>query len=102
MVDEEEPNTREHRILGVGRLIRFHGKTEAEVAILVSDEYQNQGLGGELLSRTLKVAREERLTRISAEILPDNIQVLEMFKHAGFSLRSDPSSSSIRATLDLA
>ena len=97
----EEKDAAGERILGVGRLIKLRGKNEAEVAILVSDQSQNQGLGRELLARALQVARAERVRRVSAEMLYDNVLVQNMFKKAGFELRPQPDSSSIKATLDL-
>ena len=45
VVDHKDPETGEHRVLGVGRLSRLHGRNEAEFAILVADPYQGQGLG---------------------------------------------------------
>jgi acetyltransferase len=61
VVDRKDKATGQHRILGVGRLIKLHAKNEAEVAILVSDQCQKQGLGIELLRRVVQIARDERL-----------------------------------------
>ena len=88
-------------ILGVGRLIKSHSANEAELAILVSDRLQRQGLGGELLSRTLQFARDEKIGRVSAEMLRDNITVQNIFRKAGFRLQTLANSSSICADLSL-
>ena len=40
--------------------------------MLVSDKWQKQGLGTELLRRLLQVAQTEKLTRVTAEIMADN------------------------------
>ncbi len=69
MVDDKDKVTGQHRILGVGRLIKLRAENEAEIAILVSDQCQNQGLGIELLRRVVQIARDERLGRVSAEML---------------------------------
>ena len=53
------------QILGVGRLIKLNAQNEAEVAILVSDQYQKQGLGIEVLRRTVQIARDEKLAPAS-------------------------------------
>ena len=42
--------------------------------MLVSDACQNQGLGTELFRRVIQVARDEKLDRVDAEILPDNLR----------------------------
>jgi acetyltransferase len=60
VVDHTDEVTGQHRILGVGRLIKLHTKNEAEIAILVSDQFQKQGLGIELLRRTVQIARNEK------------------------------------------
>jgi acetyltransferase len=71
----------------VGRLSKIHGTTEAEVAVLVSDRYQGRGLGKELLARLLIIGANEKLTRLTAGILPDNRNVLRICEKLGFSLK---------------
>jgi acetyltransferase len=89
------------RILGVGRLVKAHAKNEGEVAVLISDAYQNQGLGTELFRRVIQVARDEKLARVDAEILPDNLSMKKIAKHLGFRVQGFDDPSSIRAILDL-
>ena len=62
VAERRNPETGESEILGVGRLTKIHGTREAEVAVLVSDNWQGRGLGKELLSRLLVVGggREAR------------------------------------------
>ena len=101
VVDHKDKVTGQHRILGVGRLIKLHTKNEAEIAILVSDQCQKQGLGIELLRRTVQIARDDKLSSVSAEMLRDNLTVQRIFKKVGFRLRPLADSSSISAVLDL-
>src|SRR3984893_10508655 len=101
VVDHKNNATGQHQILGVGRLIKLNAKNEAEIAILVSDQHQKQGLGIELLRRTVQFARDERLDRVSAEMLRDNLTVQSIFKKVGFRLRMLADPSSISALLDL-
>jgi len=91
----------ERHILGVGRMNRLHVANEAEVAALVSDQYQHQGLGHELLRRIIEVAREEKISRVSAEMLPDNLGMQAVFRRLGFTIRADEDLSSLRAFMDL-
>jgi acetyltransferase len=72
VVDHKDEVTGQHGILGVGRLIKLPTKNEAEIAILVSDQFQKQGLGIELLRRTVQIARDEKLSSVSTEMLRDN------------------------------
>ncbi len=91
----------QHRILGVGRLVKSHSKNDGEVAVLISDECQNQGLGTELFRRVIEVARDEKLARVDAEILPDNLPMKKIAQRLGFRLRTPDDPTSIRAVLDL-
>lgn len=45
------------RIIGVGRWNRFPGTNDAEIAVLVADEYQNSGVGTEMIRRLAEFAR---------------------------------------------
>ncbi|MGA9806868.1 MAG: bifunctional acetate--CoA ligase family protein/GNAT family N-acetyltransferase [Candidatus Sulfotelmatobacter sp.] len=96
-----DPFTQERRIIGVGRLSKLHGKNEAEVAVLVSDQYQKLGLGNELLRRVVEVARDEKLSQVSAEMLTDNLAMQIIMKRLGFRVRTEEDMTSVRAFLDL-
>jgi acetyltransferase len=91
----------QHRILGVGRLVKSHTKNEGEVAVLVSDECQHQGLGTELFRRVIQIARDEKLLRIDAEMLPDNLSMKKIAKKLGFHSEATDDPTSLRAVLNL-
>jgi acetyltransferase len=101
VAERTDAGTGEHHILGVGRLNRLSVRNEAEVAALVSDQYQHQGLGHELLRRIIEVAREEKISQLSAEMLPDNLGMQAIFRRLGFTIRADEDLTSLRAFLDL-
>jgi acetyltransferase len=101
VVEQKDEVTGQHRILAVGKLIKLHTKNEAEIAILVSDPCQKQGLGTELLRRTVQIARDEQLSSVSAEILRDNLTAQRVFKRVEFRLQAPADSCSISAVLDL-
>lgn len=88
-------------VIGVGRLIKLRGGLEAEFAILISDKYQQQGLGKELLTRLVQVGRDEKVARISADILPDNTGMIRVSEQVGFKTRYDPQEGAVKATIDL-
>ncbi|MDJ0554107.1 MAG: bifunctional acetate--CoA ligase family protein/GNAT family N-acetyltransferase [Microcoleaceae cyanobacterium MO_207.B10] len=88
VADYKNPETKSHEILGVGRLSKLHGGVnEAEFAMLVSDPYQRQGLGTELLLRLVQVARDEKLERIIATILAENTAMQRVCQKVGFQLQ---------------
>jgi acetyltransferase len=73
-------------ILAVGRLSKAHLANEAELAMLIVDEYQGHGLGTQLWNQLLEIARFEKLDRVTAEILAGNRQMLDVCRQFGFDL----------------
>jgi acetyltransferase len=71
-------------ILGIGRLSKKAGTREAEVAVLVTDKYQRQGLGMEIIRRLISVARDEKLESIEANTLPENVAMRALASGLGF------------------
>jgi acetyltransferase len=101
VAENADPGTGERRIMAVGRMNKLHAKNEAEVAVLVSDQYQNLGLGHELMRRVVQIARDEKLSRVSLETLPDNIAMKAIGKRLGFRVRPSDDLTSVQAFLDL-
>ena len=84
-----DPTTRKQEILGVGRLSKIHGTNEAEFGMLVSDLHQGVGLGTELLYSLLDIGRQEKLSCIRAEILPENHTMQHLCRKLGFILENE-------------
>jgi acetyltransferase len=95
------PETGRHEILGVARLTKVFDEREGEVAVLVSDAHQNQGLGTELLRRVIEVGRAEKLDRIVANILPENMAMRSLADHFAFAPRPTDDPSLLVGILDL-
>ncbi len=100
VADRKNPETGQHEVLGVGRFSAIN-RTEAEAAVLVSDQWQGRGLGTELLAGVARVARAEHFQRLSGEILRDNLATQAIFKKTGFKLRGMDDPSSVSALLEL-
>jgi len=77
------------QILGVGRLSKLHNANTGEFAVLVSDAWHGQGLGGELLRRLVEVGRQEKMERLRGHILADNHLMGRMCQGAGFKVGRD-------------
>lgn len=100
VADYTNPASGRHEILGVGRFTAING-SEAEAAVLVTDQWQTRGLGTELLAGITRVAREEKFQKLTAEILRDNLSTQAIFRKVGFRLQAMDDPSSISATLEL-
>ncbi|HVT88343.1 MAG TPA: bifunctional acetate--CoA ligase family protein/GNAT family N-acetyltransferase [Tepidisphaeraceae bacterium] len=90
-----------HEIVGVARLSKLRGTNDAEFAIIVSDTCQHAGLGTVLMQSLLRVAREEKVERVTGEILADNTAMLSICQKAGFTLTAIEGDSATRAELRL-
>ncbi len=101
VADRRDPDAGGHEILGVGRLIKSRSASEAEFAVVVSDQCQRCGLGSELLRRLIQVGREERLRSITASVLPDNADMLRICDKLGFSRKYSLQEGVIKVELDL-
>jgi acetyltransferase len=101
VVDYQNRRTGRHEILGVGRLSKLHGLDEAEWAIIISDQWQGNGLGTKLLRLLVEIGRKEKLSRLIAHILSDNTVMQHVSKKAGFQLHFDRAAGEWRAELAL-
>ena len=100
VADRTNPETGRHEVIGVGRFSAIT-RTEAEAAVLVTDQWHGRGLGTELLASVARVAREEQFQKLSGEILRDNLATQAIFKKVGFKLHSMDDPSSVSAVLQL-
>ena len=67
-------------IVGVGRFVRLSDLPDtAEVAIVVGDRHQGQGLGRELGRRLADEARDSGVSRFTATLLGDNVAAHRLF-----------------------
>jgi len=101
VADRAVSGTGEHEIVGVGRLSKVRGTQEAEFALLISDRFQGHGLGTAFLSRLVQIGHDEKLDRISGDILSDNIEMKHICEKLGFRLTYTMGDSAIKATIDL-
>lgn len=91
----------EPQIIGVGRLSKLRGSNEAEFAMIVSDRWQSMGLGTELLRRLVQIGKDEKLERISANMLPENHAMHHVSKKLGFKLHRNANNQDFKALIEL-
>jgi acetyltransferase len=101
LVAEREISDGRHELLGIGRLTRVHGTSDAEMAVLVSDDFQGRGLGTELLRRLIEISKREKIERITADILAENRIMQRICERLGFQLKYDPEDATVKVELRL-
>ena len=75
------------RMIGVGRYDRENpGSEVAEVAFAVADDQQGRGLGTQILQLLTTHARSKGVKRFRAYVLPENRQMMRLFRNSGFDL----------------
>ena len=98
---KKEDGNPDREIIAIGRLSRLRGKDEAEMAVLVDDRFQHQGLGTELYRRLIEVARDEHLASVVSTILSENREMQTICRKLGFHLESSLEDGTVQAVLTL-
>src|ERR1700733_1175338 len=79
---------RARELIAVGRYERLDDHRVAEVAFVVADAYQHQGLATMLLHHLADAALSAGITCFTAEVLAENRAMLSVFHDAGFPVES--------------
>lgn len=88
------------RIIAVARYDRV-GPGTAEVAFNVADDHHGRGLGSVLLEHLSAAARERGIRRFTAEVLPQNAQMLAIFREAGYVVRQHLDDGIVSVSFDI-
>ena len=88
-------------IVGGGRYIVVQ-PGQAEIAFVVVDAYQGQGIGTILMRHLIILAHNAGLKELIAEVLPENSVMLKLFRKFGFKAASEGSPQVIHLALQLA
>lgn len=90
----------QRKILGVARLsIEPDGKT-GEIAFIVADPWQQQGLGGKLLDYLLEICKDKKLETVYGIMLSDNVRAINLMKKMGFTIHTEEDGA-VKGTLSL-
>jgi len=92
------------RIIGGGRYFAYDHPAKirsAEVAFLVHDRYQGQGIATLIMKHLQVIARDSGIAQFEAEVLPENAKMLGVFSHTGLPMKSSRLNDVIHVTLSL-
>jgi len=76
----------QERVIGLGQYGIDETTHTAEVALVVRDDYQNKGIGTELLKYLTYLAKRQGLLGFTAEVLVGNQPMMHLFEKAGFAI----------------
>jgi RimJ/RimL family protein N-acetyltransferase len=74
-------------IIGGGRYI-VGDPGKAELAFVVVDQFQRQGVGAALMRHLAAIARDAGLKELTAEVLAENVAMLRVFEKSGLRLNA--------------
>jgi GNAT superfamily N-acetyltransferase len=87
-------------IIAGGRYVVFKPGC-AELAFVVEDAYQGQGIGSKLMRHLIAIARQAGLDELHAEVLPSNDSMLKVFNKAGLVVSTKRDQSTVHITMKL-
>lgn len=91
----------EEKMLGAARVILQRNLQDAEFAVLVGDPWHGKGIGAQMLSKCLDIARERRFRTIWGTVLADNKGMLALGRKLGFTIKRAGQSGEFELTLDM-
>jgi GNAT superfamily N-acetyltransferase len=71
-------------VIGLGQYELNSDMHSAEVALVVRDKFQGQGVGRELLSYLIYLAKRQGLLGFSGDVLLENRAMVRLFEKMGF------------------
>ena len=101
VAERTNPDNGQREIVGVARLVKMLNPGEAEFAVVVADDFQNKGLGSELTRTMVQIAREEKLTNVTAEVLAENANMVSVCRRLGFMLDLQLQEATMHAAIKL-
>jgi acyl-CoA synthetase (NDP forming)/RimJ/RimL family protein N-acetyltransferase len=90
----------EMRIVGVGSYFATVPHA-AEVAFAVDDQFHGKGIATALLERLVKLGTDQDFEYFSASVLPENFEMLDVFRDSGFEVHSTTDSGTVEVRLSL-
>jgi RimJ/RimL family protein N-acetyltransferase len=98
-VESEERET----IIGGGRYMAYDSPAgrSAEVAFLIEEDYQGQGIATRILTHLVRIAREKGVDQFEAEVLPGNRSMLAVFSRSGLPMKQSETEGIVHVTLSL-
>ncbi|HEY9509085.1 MAG TPA: GNAT family N-acetyltransferase, partial [Verrucomicrobiae bacterium] len=97
VAEYKDSKTRRRLIIGVARLSKARGLNEGEFAMIIGDPWQKHGLGTEMLKRVIQIGKNEKLKRITAEIMADNVGMQHVSRKVGFKFVHEAGGPDLKA-----
>ena len=84
VAEKEDPTQSKKTIMGIARLKRLSGNSIADLKLIIGDSYHNQGIGTQLVNQLIHIAQKEKVEKIVATILSENLGMIRICEKLGF------------------
>jgi acetyltransferase len=84
------------QFVGVGRYVVDEATVSAEVALVLADAWQGQGLGRRLLETLLEHAASAGIREAVGTVLATNVAMLRLVRSMGFTVNPEPGDATVR------
>ena len=84
------------QFVGVGRYVVDAVKSSAEVALVLADAWQGQGLGRRLLETLLEHAASAGIREALGTVLATNVAMVRLVRSMGFTVSQEPGDPTVR------
>jgi len=101
VAESSNERTGDRQISGVARLVKAAGGKEAEVAFILSDAFQGQGIGREMMELLIDFARDEEVAVLTATFIRENLPMRRLLERYKFEIMDDLLEESSTARLEL-
>ncbi|NWF70122.1 MAG: bifunctional acetate--CoA ligase family protein/GNAT family N-acetyltransferase [Chloroflexi bacterium] len=88
-------------IIAAGHIGKYINTADADFVLLVSDQYQQTGVGHRLLTHLIEIARQEGVTRLLGQALAENATMVSLAEKLGFRVEPRTDSTRVKFILDL-
>jgi acyl-CoA hydrolase/GNAT superfamily N-acetyltransferase len=88
------------KMVGVGSYHLNPATNRAEVAFLVADEFQGNGIGTFLMQSLVKAAKSKKIAGFTAEVMRDNVAMIALMHKAGVPPKSTQVDGGYMFTMD--
>jgi len=76
------------KVVGLGQYDILESTQYAEIALIVRDTYQNQGIGEQIVTYLATIAKKQGLVGFTAEVLLENSVMIHIFEKMGFNIEN--------------
>jgi len=90
------------RAVGLARFVRDKDAPEAEIAFEVVDEWQGRGIGRRLVAELARLAREQGILRLRADVDRSNAPALTLVRSLGDVVSQRPEGAAVQLVVRLA